>query len=92
MRLLSLALRAIRCANVRFGILPAQSSLRWNDEQELVQRIPHGWAKKNHRDLSCRYVVIRLNDHNPLQTWPRLRHPEVSACRGSHHLNEELLP
>jgi hypothetical protein len=27
-----LALRAIRCANVRFGILPPQSGLRRNDE------------------------------------------------------------
>jgi hypothetical protein len=31
-RLLPRALRAIRCANVRFGILPPQPSLRWNDE------------------------------------------------------------
>jgi len=28
---LQLTLRAIRCANVRFGILPAQSRLRGND-------------------------------------------------------------
>ncbi|MFT3792428.1 MAG: hypothetical protein QM741_15500 [Rudaea sp.] len=28
------ALRAIRCANVRFGILPAQSRFRGNDEQK----------------------------------------------------------
>ena len=32
-RLLPRALRAIRCANVRFGILPAQSRFRGNDEQ-----------------------------------------------------------
>src|SRR2546427_11235478 len=31
-RLLSRALRAIRCANVRSGILPPQSRLRGNDE------------------------------------------------------------
>jgi hypothetical protein len=33
-----LALWAIRCANVRFGILPPQSSLRWNDEQKKRPR------------------------------------------------------
>src|SRR5260370_3729583 len=38
MRLMSRALQAIRCANVRFGILPPQSSFRWNDEQELMRR------------------------------------------------------
>jgi hypothetical protein len=40
-RLLPRALRAIRCANVRFGILPTQSRLRWNDEQgqELDSRL-----------------------------------------------------
>ena len=32
-RLLPRALRAIRYANVRFGILPAQSRFRGNDEQ-----------------------------------------------------------
>ena len=32
-RVLRLALQAIRYANVRFGILPAQSGLRRNDEQ-----------------------------------------------------------
>ena len=36
-RLLPRALRAIRCANVRAGILPAQSGLRCNDEQERAQ-------------------------------------------------------
>jgi len=30
-RLLSRALRAIRCANVRSGVLPAQSGFRRND-------------------------------------------------------------
>jgi len=33
-RVLPRALRAIRYANVRFSILPSQSSLRWNDEQK----------------------------------------------------------
>ena len=31
--LVRLALRAIHDANVRFGILPTQSSLRWDDEE-----------------------------------------------------------
>jgi hypothetical protein len=33
-RLLSRALRAIRCANVRFGILPSQSGFRRNDDKK----------------------------------------------------------
>jgi hypothetical protein len=39
------ALRAIRQANVRFGILPPQSRLRGNDEQErrLDGRRPALW-------------------------------------------------
>jgi hypothetical protein len=40
MRLLSHALRAIRCANVRFGILPPQSRLRGNDEH-----VPPAYAR-----------------------------------------------
>jgi hypothetical protein len=37
-RLLSRALRAIRCANVRSGILPPQSGFRRNDEQEKGEK------------------------------------------------------
>jgi hypothetical protein len=37
--LLQHALWAIRSANVRSGILPPQSSLRWNDKR-MVFRIP----------------------------------------------------
>ena len=33
-------LRAIRYANVRFGVPPPQSGLRRNDEQELDQNFP----------------------------------------------------
>jgi hypothetical protein len=39
-RLLPRALRAIRYANVRSGILPPQSSLRWNDEQNGFRLSP----------------------------------------------------
>jgi hypothetical protein len=39
-RLLPRALRAIRCANVRSGILPPQSRLRGNDEQSQLARFP----------------------------------------------------
>ena len=39
-RLLPRALRAIRCANVRYGILSPQSSLRRDDEQmRACQRV-----------------------------------------------------
>ena len=38
-RLLPRALRAIRCANVRFGILPTQSRLRGNDERKVDSRL-----------------------------------------------------
>jgi hypothetical protein len=31
-----LAFQAIRFANVRFGILPSQSSFRWNDGKETA--------------------------------------------------------
>ena len=40
MPLLRQALRVIRCANVRFGILPAQSGIPCrDDEQELDSRL-----------------------------------------------------
>ncbi|HSJ41765.1 MAG TPA: hypothetical protein VK955_12025, partial [Xanthobacteraceae bacterium] len=47
-RLLSRALRAIRSANVRFGILPPQSGLRRNDELVVKGRIEplHELARK----------------------------------------------
>jgi len=35
--LLQRALRAIRCANVRFGILPPQSRVRGNDDAKKVE-------------------------------------------------------
>src|SRR4029079_19298863 len=39
-----LALRAIRCTNVRFGILPSQSRLRGNDGIFFIGSTRRRWA------------------------------------------------
>ena len=54
-RLLPRALRAIRYANVRFGILPAQSRFRGNDDRRVDSRLRGNDEPKKKRSAYGRY-------------------------------------
>ena len=62
-RLLSRALRAIRCANVRAGILPPQARLRGNDEPRRDGRRVSDPIAAGKWMLMLRKIETRTLDH-----------------------------
>src|SRR3989442_10996228 len=64
-RLLSHALRAIRCANVRSGILPPQSRLRGNDEPRRDGRSVSDPLAASKWKLMLREIETKALDYAP---------------------------
>src|SRR5438445_2331142 len=77
-RRLSRALRAIRCANVRSGILPPQSRLRGNDEQKGV-RLRRLWNHEQRKDPN--FGVEWRETLNPVARHEILRQPRLRRSR-----------